>query len=457
MRQAGTMNEATKKLLIVDDDSGLRRQLRWAFDSYRVSLAEDRQTALELLATERPPVVILDLGLPPDADGPTEGLATLEQILNQAPATKVVMMTGQAERAYAVQAVAKGAYDFYQKPVEIEVLGLIVDRAYRLWSLEDEHQRMSMAGPGVVIPGLIMVNRNMQKITDTVAKLANSDVGALIIGESGTGKELMARGIHMLSARSENVFVPINCAAIPDPLLESELFGHEKGAFTGAVKTIMGKVELADGGTLFLDEIGDLGMSLQAKLLRFLQERVIERVGGRRQIEVDVRVISATNQELPDLIKEGRFREDLYYRISEFTIAIPPLRERPDDAIVIANHILQEFTREQGRQVHGFSNEALVAISSHTWPGNVRELQNRIKRAVITAHGRQIGPADLELEISGESILPETLKATRERAEREAILSALKLASGNVTKAAKILDISRPKLYDLMRYHHVKV
>jgi two-component system NtrC family response regulator len=315
MRQAGTMNEATKKLLIVDDDSGLRRQLRWAFDSYRVSLAEDRQTALELLATERPPVVILDLGLPPDADGPTEGLATLEQILNQAPATKVVMMTGQAERAYAVQAVAKGAYDFYQKPVEIEVLGLIVDRAYRLWSLEDEHQRMSMAGPGVVIPGLIMVNRNMQKITDTVAKLANSDVGALIIGESGTGKELMARGIHMLSARSENVFVPINCAAIPDPLLESELFGHEKGAFTGAVKTIMGKVELADGGTLFLDEIGDLGMSLQAKLLRFLQERVIERVGGRRQIEVDVRVISATNQELPDLIKEGRFREDLYYRI----------------------------------------------------------------------------------------------------------------------------------------------
>jgi two-component system NtrC family response regulator len=450
------MNEASRKLLIVEDDKGLQRQLRWAFEKYEVLPATDQRSALEVVSAEWPPVVLLDLGLPPDPDGPTVGLAILEEILSVAPETKVIMMTGQAGRAHAVQAVARGAYDFYQKPVEINVLSLIVDRAYALYDLENEHQKIMSAAADGTIQGVITVNPKMQNVLEKVGKFARSDVTALILGESGTGKELIARGIHELSSRRTHRFVVINCAAIPDQLLESELFGHEKGAFTGAVKTTKGKVELADGGTLFLDEVGDLSLHLQAKILRFLQERVIERVGGREQIQVDVRVISATNKDLSSAIVDREFREDLYYRLSEVTVEIPALRERPDDAIVIANHFLQEFAREQGRAAPTFSSDALVAISGHAWPGNVRELQNRIKSAVVTGRGNKIAAEDLDLSPPGDTPTAEPLKEARDRAERHSIKNALLLANGNVSQAAKILKISRPKLYDLLRYHKLK-
>ena len=447
--------EGSRKLLIVEDDRSLRRQLRWAFDAYEVSQAEDRKGALDVAVTERPSVVLLDLGLPPDPDGPTEGLATLDELLSLIPETKVIVMTGQADRAYAVKAVAKGAYDYYQKPIELDDLSLIVGRALELWNLEEEFRRISTAG-AVGIPGFLTMNAELQKILRQVRDLADSDVSALILGESGTGKELLAKGIHQLSRRNGGNFVVINCAAIPDQLLESELFGHEKGAFTDAFKTTVGRVEIANDGTLFLDEIGDLSMGLQAKLLRFLQERVIERVGGREQIPIDVRIISATNKNLVDAIGRGEFREDLYYRLSEYTINIPPLRERPDDTIMIANHYLREFAREQGRAVRGFTDEALAAVSNYGWPGNVREIQNRIKRAVITAQANRISPENLGLETTNEKPVVESLRDTRDRAERQAIERAMAAANGNISKAAKILQISRPKLYDLMRAHKLK-
>jgi len=445
-----------RKLLIVEDDAGLQRQLRWAFEAYEVFTASDRASALEAAAVERPPVVVLDLGLPPDADGPSEGLATLEALLDLLPDSKVIISTGQSDRDHAVQAVASGAYDFYQKPVDADILGLIVDRAYQLWSLEEEHRRLSGSRADRHIAGFLTANAKVEAVLDRVCDVADSNMSVLIYGESGTGKELVARGIHALGARKDQAFVAINCAAIPDQLLESELFGHEKGAFTGAVKTTAGKVEMADRGTLFLDEIGDLSLPLQAKLLRFLQERVIERVGGRRPITVDVRVISATNQSLSEGIASGDFREDLYYRLSEFAVPIPPLRERGQDAMVIANQVLRDMARELHRPVRGLSDDALAAIAAHTWPGNVRELQNRIKRALVTAKRRTITAVDLELAAPSEKLAHETLQEARARAERRSIENALAISGGNISNAARILKVSRPKLYDLLHIYDLK-
>jgi two-component system NtrC family response regulator len=447
---------ASRKLLIVDDDEGLRRQLGWAFNDWEVVLAGDRETALSVVRDQHPPVVVLDLGLPPDPHGPTEGLAALDSILSAAPDTKIVVMSGQTQREYAVRAVGRGAYDFYQKPIEIETLSLIVQRAYRLHSLEEENRRLSRSGTSTALPGLITANPEMLALCDELRRFAPSDVSVLLLGESGTGKEVLAHAAHELSHRSKQPFVAINCAAIPEHLLESELFGHEKGAFTGAVKTTPGKVELADGGTLFMDEIGDLPLPLQAKLFRFVQERVIERVGGRRQIAVDLRIVSATNKDLSRLIAGGTFREELYYRLAEVVIRIPPLRDRPDDAVLLAHHFLHSQAAVNGRPVRGFSKDALTAISQYAWPGNVRELENRVKRAVVAAHEPYIKIEDLGLlsdEGDGSSC---TLKQMREKAERQAITRAMIETEGNVSKAAKMLDISRPTLYQMLKEYDIK-
>jgi two-component system, NtrC family, response regulator len=448
--------EPKSKLLVVDDDKGLSRQLRWAFDDCEVLLAGERREALAEVKKEKPSVVLLDLGLPPDPHGPTEGLATLEGILSLAPETKVIVMSGQTQRDYAVQAVARGAYDFYQKPIEIETLSLIVRRAFHLFSLEDENRTLARSAARMPLPGLVTANPKMLEICQQLRRFAPSDVTILLLGESGTGKELFARAAHSLSKRAQKPFVAINCAAIPEHLLESELFGHEKGAFTGAVKTTLGKVEMAAGGTLFLDEIGDLPISLQAKLFRFVQERVIERVGGRRQIAVDLRIVCATNQELPKLISSGVFREELYWRLAEATIQIPPLRERPDDAVVLAHHLLRQLAAEQGRSIRGFAPEALAAISGYSWPGNVRELENRIKRAVVAAQSSSVQLRDLDLASGQESVAIMTLKQSRDKAERHAVTQAMIESQGNVSRAAKLLDISRPTLYQLLREHDIK-
>lgn len=444
------------KLLVVDDDEGLRKQLRWAFDDCEVFLAEERREAVALIERERPSVVLLDLGLPPDPHGPTEGLAILQAILSVAPETKVIVMSGQTQREYAVQAVARGAYDFYQKPIEIETLGLIVRRAFRLFSLEDENRKLVSSAVEVPLPGLVTANPKMLQVCQQMRRFAPSDVTILLLGESGTGKEVFARAAHSLSKRANKPFIPINCAAIPEHLLESELFGHEKGAFTGAIKSTAGKVEMADGGTLFLDEIGDLPLPLQAKLFRFVQERIIERIGGRRPIPVDIRIVCATNQDLIKKITTGEFREELYYRLNEVTIQIPPLRERPDDAVVLAHHFLRQFATEQGRPVRGFTPQALAAISSYNWPGNVRELENRIRRAVVAAQAAHIGPGDLDLAMAEQAGERTTLKQSRDKAERDAVTRAMIESAGNVSQAARILEISRPTLYQLLREHDIK-
>jgi two-component system NtrC family response regulator len=451
------MSETTPKLLVVEDDDGLRRQLRWAFDNCEVVLAGDRESAVAAVAEHRPPVALVDLGLPPDPDGPTEGLATLQAILSIAPETKVVMMSGQTEREYAVQAVALGAYDFYQKPIEIDVVNLTIQRAYNLHALESENRRLARAKSGSALPGVTTTNAEMLRICGEVRRFAGANVAVVLIGESGTGKELLARATHELSDKAKGPYIAINCAAIPEHLLESELFGHEKGAFTGAVKTTVGKVELANGGTLFLDEIGDLPLSLQAKLLRFLQERVIERIGGHRQIPVDIRLVSATNKDLLKLTETNEFREDLYYRLSEAVIKIPPLRERPDDAVVIAHQLLNTFAEEQGRNITAFTADALASISSYEWPGNVRELQNRVKRSVAAATGAKITVADLDLPRYEQPAPSGTLREYREQAERTALTRAMVEAQGNISKVAKLLDVSRPTVYDLMRQHNMKL
>jgi len=445
------------KLLLVEDDPGLRRQLAWAFDDYEVLTAEDRVSAEKVLETERPPVVLMDLGLPPDPDGPSEGLATLQSVLRASPATKVIIMSGQTERDYALKAVALGAYDFYQKPIDVDEIKLIVDRAQRLFKLEEENRGLLRRSGGSTLPGVVTSNPEMLKICDEVAMLAASSVTILLNGESGTGKELLAQAIHKLSARAGGPFVAINCAAIPEQLLESELFGHEKGAFTGAIKTTIGKVEQADGGTLFLDEIGDMPASLQAKLLRFLQERVIERVGGRKQISVDIRVVSATNQDLMALAETGGFRSDLYYRVGEAVISIPPLRERLEDAVYIANRLLRQYAEELDRPPRGLSSDAMAAIVSHQWPGNVRELQNCLKRAVAGATSPILKAADLRLGTTEVDESALTLRQARDRAEKAAIRQALAIAKGNISEAARLLDTSRPTVYQLMKQHDISL
>ncbi|MFQ5957733.1 MAG: PEP-CTERM-box response regulator transcription factor [Alphaproteobacteria bacterium] len=450
------MSTEKRKLLVIEDDPGLQRQLRWSFDGYEVLIAGDRDSALELVRSDEPPVITLDLGLPPDNDGVREGLATLEAILSIAPQSRVIVVTGNEDRDNAVRAVGLGAYDFYQKPIDAEVLGLIIDRAHHLYELEEENQRLARAGGEAPLRGVITACPDMIKLCRTIEKVAPADVCVLLTGESGTGKELLANALHELGPRARKRFVAINCAAIPETLLESELFGHEKGAFTGAVKQTRGKVELADGGTLFLDEIGDVPLSLQVKLLRFLQERVCERIGGRKEIPVDVRIVCATNQDLGELIHEGRFREDLYYRVSEMVIKIPPLRERRNDPALLARNFLHTLNKELGRSVRGFTSDALTAISNHSWPGNVRELENRMKRAVIMAEGNRITERDLELDVSVEEAPLFNLKDVRERAEHDALQRALAQVDGNVSRAAKLLGVSRPTLYDLMRDHNFK-
>ncbi len=451
------MSKGKRKLLVVDDDSGIQRQLRWSFEGFDVEVAGDRAEALMRFRAEEPPVVTVDLGLPPDPDNTTEGFAIVEEILRIAPETKIIVVTGQNDRGHALKAIRMGAYDFYEKPINSEELALLVERAYYLYALEEENRRLHSAVRNMPLSGVVTASSEMLKVCRFVEKVAPSDVSVLLLGESGTGKELLARAVHDLSDRKGAPFTAINCAAIPENLLESELFGHEKGSFTGAVKQTKGKIEVADGGTLFLDEIGDVPLALQVKLLRFLQERVIERIGGRQLIAVDVRIVCATNQNLEELMKVGRFREDLYYRISEIVVNIPPLRARIGDPELLAFCFLARFNEENGRSVRGFSVDALAAISAYGWPGNVREMENKVKRAVIMCDGKRITPEDLDLATP--TTIPKilSLAEARDEAERRAIPRALSQVDGNITRAAKMLGVSRPTLYDLLRQHNIEV
>jgi two-component system NtrC family response regulator len=451
------MDAPTKKLLIVEDDPGLQTQLRWCFENYEVIMAGDRETALAEMQQHKPPVITLDLGLPPDADGTSEGFAMLEDILLQAPHTKVIVVTGNNEREHATRSVAMGAYDFFYKPIDADMLEMIVNRAYKLYELEEENRRLSSKQVESPLEGVITGSPSMLQVCRTVEKVAPTDTSVMVLGESGTGKELLARSLHGLSSRSEGRFVAINCAAIPENLLESELFGYEKGAFTGAAKQTPGKIEVASGGTLFLDEVGDMPLPLQAKLLRFLQERVIERVGGRKEIPVDVRVICATHKDLHELIRNEQFREDLYYRVSEVSISIPSLREREGDALLLARVFLERISKQQGKQGHRFSKDAMAAIECYGWPGNVRELENRVKRAVIMAEDKMITAADLELGGSSpDELATFNLREIRDRNDRQAVMRALNHVGGKISQAAELLGISRPTMYDLLRKFDIK-
>ncbi len=457
------MTEAPKpKLLIIEDDEGLQRQLRWAYDDYEVVVAGDRTSAIDALRAESPAVVTLDLGLPPDPDGVSEGFATLAEILALKPDTKVIIASGHGARESAMRAIASGAYDFYQKPVDIDELGMIVARAFHLHAIEADNMRLA-AQPtpdSTVLGCMVTAAPEMLKVARTIERVAAADVSVMLLGASGTGKELLARGVHEASRRKNGAFVAINCAAIPENLLESELFGHEKGAFTGAVKTTEGKIELAAGGTLFLDEVGDIPLPLQVKLLRFLQERVIERIGGRKPIAVDTRIVCATHQNLEEMISEGRFREDLYYRLAEIVVRIPTLAERPGDAGLLARHFLMKFAPTMNPTVKGLAPDALAAIDQWNWPGNVRELENRIKRAVIMADGKLVSAADLDLgkpADNDDEIDMINLKAVRDVADSRAIRRAIARTEGNISNAAKLLGISRPTLYDLIKQHGLVV
>jgi len=440
-----------KPLLAVEDNPGLQKQLKWSFEGYEVFIASDRVSALEKLKQQKIPVVTLDLGLPPDPTNASEGLAALQEILDLAPHTKVIVVTGNDDRQNALRAVSMGAYDYYQKPIVPEELGLIIDRAYNLYQLEEENRQLVSNGPGSPLDGIIGTSAPMLAACRVIEKVAPTEVTALIQGESGTGKELFAQALHRLSLRRDKPFVAINCAAIPDNLLESELFGYEKGAFTGAVKQKQGKVETATGGTLFLDEIGDMPMPLQAKMLRFLQERVIERIGGRESISVDVRIICATHRDLEKLIDEGGFREDLFFRISEIVIEIPALRDREGDKLLLAQTFLADFSQKNGRSFRGFTDSARSEIDDFRWPGNVRELENRIKRAVVLAEGGRVTEADLGFEESTNNQQSLDLRLAREQVERETIRRALAIHDNNVTHAATALGISRPSLYKLLK------
>jgi two-component system NtrC family response regulator len=450
------MADERPTLMMVEDDLGLQKQMRWSFDQYNVVFAQDRESAIAQLRRHEPAVVTLDLGLPPDADGTSEGFATLEQIVSLAPATKVIVLTGQNDRANALKAIGSGAYDFFAKPFEADILGLVLERAFRLADLERENRLLQSRQTGdAPLDGLLTRDPGMHKLCRQIEKLAPTTATVLLHGESGTGKEVLARALHDLSPRKDKRFVAINCAAIPENLLESELFGHEKGAFTGAVRQTQGKIEVADGGTLFLDEIGDLPHSLQAKLLRFLQERTIERIGGRAEIPVDVRVICATHRNLRERIAEGAFREDLFYRLTEMIVTIPPLRDRAGDATLLAHAFVQRFGAQNGRGRLTLRDDALDAIERHGWPGNVRELENCIKRAVIMADGNSIGADDLGLPAGApHSSDPDgerfNLRQVRDEAEREAVVKVMARVEGNIARAADLLGVSRPTLYDML-------
>jgi len=450
------VSDKRRPLLIVEDDPALQKQMKWAFSEYDVSFAADRESALLQLRRVEPAVVTMDLGLPPAPNDTSEGFATLRQILELAPETKVIVLTGQNDRANALRAIEHGAYDFYAKPFEPDVLTLIINRAYRLHELQEENRRLRESKPPEGMSGLLTRDPDMLRMCRTIEKVAPTNASLLVLGESGTGKELVARGVHDLSPRKGQRFVAINCAAIPENLLESELFGYEKGAFTGAVKQTMGRIETAHQGTLFLDEIGDLPASLQAKLLRFLQERSIERIGGREEIPVDVRVVCATHQNLKALISDGRFREDLYYRLAEIVVLIPPLRARAGDAALLAHAFALRYANEYKRAAMTLLPDALQAIEAHSWPGNVRELENVMKRAVIMAEGTGIGAADLNLAGADENVDRLNLRHARDEAERAAVLRSLAHADGNLSRAAELLGVSRPTLYDLMQRFGLK-
>jgi two-component system NtrC family response regulator len=443
-------------LLVVEDDEGLQRQLKWAYEGYHVVCAGDRSAAIEALRAHEPAVVTLDLGLPPDPDGTTEGFATLEQMLRLKPDTKVIVATGHGAHESALRAIAMGAYDFYKKPVDIDELGMIVARAFHLHGIEAENRRLESDSGSTVLGSIVSAAPEMLTVARTIERVATADVSVMLLGASGTGKELLAQAVHEKSKR-KGAFVAINCAAIPENLLEAELFGYERGAFTGAVKSNVGKIELAEGGTLFLDEVGDIPLPLQVKLLRFLQERVIERIGGRQPIAVDTRIVCATHQDLEAMIADGRFREDLYYRLAEIVVKIPSLAERSGDAVLLARHFVNRFSRELNPSVQSLSPEALAAIDAYAWPGNVRELENRIKRAVIMADGRSIGAADLDLgSAAAEQSELINLRAAREVADRKAIRHAMSRTDNNISGAAKLLGISRPTLYDLLKQYRLQ-
>jgi two-component system NtrC family response regulator len=445
-------------LLIVEDDEGLQRQLKWAYEGYEVVLAGDRAAAIEAVRLHEPAVVTLDLGLPPDPDGTTEGFETLTQILRIKPDTKVIVASGHGARESMLKAIGLGAYDFYRKPVDIDELGLIVSRAFHVASIEAENRRLEQTGGGQVLGSIISSAPEMLKVAKTIERVASADVSVMLLGASGTGKELLARAVHEKSGR-KGEFIAINCAAIPETLLEAELFGYERGAFTGAVKSNIGKIETAQGGTLFLDEVGDIPLPLQVKLLRFLQERVIERIGGRQPIAVDTRIVCATHQNLDAMTADGRFREDLYYRLAEIVVKIPSLAERPGDAVLLARHFVNRFGKELNTKVQSLSADAVAAIDGYGWPGNVRELENRIKRSVIMADGKSVSADDLDLPGSASALdeaeLALNLRAARESADRRAIRQALSRTDNNISGAAKLLGISRPTLYDLIKQYQL--
>ena len=444
-------------LLVVEDDEGLQRQLKWAYDGYTVVAATDRASAIEALRLHEPAVVTLDLGLPPDPDGTEEGFATLTEMLALKPDTKIIVASGHGARESAMKAISLGAYDFYRKPIDIDELGLIVARAFHLHGIEEENRRLEKSDEINVLGSIITSAEEMLKVGRTIERVASTNVSVMLLGASGTGKELLARAVHERSDRTEGPFVAINCAAIPENLLEAELFGYERGAFTGAVKSNVGKIELAQGGTLFLDEVGDIPLPLQVKLLRFLQERVIERIGGRQPIAVDTRIVCATHQDLQSMIGEGRFREDLFYRLAEVVVKIPSLAERPGDSTLLARHFTNRFAREMNPKVQGLAADALAAIDAYAWPGNVRELENRMKRAVIMADGRLVTASDLDLPgtVAAAGEIPINLRAAREVADRKAIRQALSRTDNNISGAAKLLGISRPTLYDLLKQYQL--
>jgi two-component system NtrC family response regulator len=448
------MTTGSAKILILEDDEGLRTQYRWLLSDYDVHVAGTRAEANAIFAREMPVVAIADLGLPPDPDGATEGLRAVSDFLGVSPNAKVIVVTGNDNRDHAVKAVASGAYDFLKKPVDPELLKITVERALRLFELEEENRRLAALPNNSAISGIVGASPQMLKVLRDIEKLGKTDIAILILGESGTGKELLALAAHQMSPRKAKPFVAINCAAIPESLLEAELFGHEKGAFTGAIRQSIGKIESANGGTLFLDEIGDIPLATQVKLLRFLEDQVIERVGGRQRIKINVRIVCATNQNLTELISAGTFREDLYYRINEVTLKIPPLRERDGDIVVLANHFLRVYAKEFGRPLRRFAADAIEAMTTHGWRGNVRELENRVKRAAVMAEGDVVRAADLDLAASDQPISL-NLQDARHSAERGVIDHALARANGNISKAAALLGISRPTLYSLIEEHGI--
>jgi len=442
------------RLLIVEDDAALCAQYRWAFPQWRLTIAHDRRQA-ELLAKREPPdVALLDLGLPPDAEGTSEGFATLDALRQQHPNLPVIISSGQGDRAHMLRAVGTGAYDFCEKPVDLDVLRTVLDRALRVSALEEENHRLAGAPKASPIANIITADAAMLKLCQTVERLAGVAAPVLLLGESGTGKEALARALHDLGPRAKKPFIAINCAAIPEALLESELFGHERGAFTGAVRQVNGRIEAANGGTFFLDEVGDLPATLQAKLLRVLQDQVIERIGGRVPVRVDVRIVSATNLPLEERAGSGHFRADLLYRLNSLTLRVPPLRERGGDILLLARWFLARHGQAFQRRLRGFDEGAMAAMAAHSWPGNVRELGNRIQRAVLMADGPMLAAADLELEepmsAAGTSL---DLRDARARAEHEMISRAMAQSHGSVAGASRLLGISRPTLYGLLDAH----